>query len=245
MRTFGHSLAAFGFALWATTLPAQESPIADSVGTVIRSNVREVVLDVVARRKNLSLATRLKASDFTITEDGVPQTIRSFRLIGGREARVIALPPQPVGGSADSIGTRPISGREPNFVSIVFDQMGIDSRRNAVEAATDFLDQEFQDNTQAAVFRLNVRLNAIQGFTHDRAALRAAVRKAVNGNAKREAIRAHLVWLASKLDDDALDHQLITLKYELMAGSDPALADDVRTRAKAIQANKAEVEGEM
>ena len=54
---------------------------------------------------------------------------------------------------------------------------------------------------------------------------------------KREAIRAHLVWLASKLDDDTLDHQLMTLKYELMAREDPNLADDVKARANAIQAS--------
>jgi hypothetical protein len=69
--------------------------------------------------------------------------------------------------------------------------------------------------------------------------------RSITDETKREAIRAHLVWLASKLDDDTLDHQLITLKYELMAGSDPNLADDLKARAKTIQANKAEVENEV
>ena len=183
MRPFRQCLVAFGFASLATILPAQEPQSPESAGAVIRSNVREVVLDVVARRKNLSLATKLKASDFTVTEDGVPQTIRSFRLIGGSEARVIPPPPKPVGGAVVPIATPPISARESNFVSIVFDQIGADSRQNALNAATDFLEQEFQDNTQAAIFQLNLRLNAIHGFTSDRAALMAAVRKALNGNA--------------------------------------------------------------
>jgi hypothetical protein len=69
--------------------------------------------------------------------------------------------------------------------------------------------------------------------------------RSITDETKREAIRAHLVWLASKLDDDTLDHQLITLKYELMAGADPHLADDIMARAKAIQANKAEVDDEI
>ncbi|MGB7759517.1 MAG: VWA domain-containing protein [Bryobacteraceae bacterium] len=175
--------AALGFAWLAAILPAQEPQTAESSGTVIRSNVREVVLDVVVRRKNLSLATRLQASDFTVTEDGVPQTIRWFRLVGGPEAQVIAAPPRPTGGPPVPIAVQANSTREPNFVSIVFDQMGADSRQNALNAATDFLDQEFQDNTYAAIFRLNLRLNAIHGFTNDRAALKEAVRKAVNGNA--------------------------------------------------------------
>jgi VWFA-related protein len=186
MSPFPYRLAALGFALLATLSPAQEARPPESAPTVIRSNVREVVLDVVARRKNLSLSTRLKASDFTITEDGVPQTIRSFRLVGGREARVIAPPSAPsalVGApAATTAAAAPISTREPNFVSIVFDEMGPDSRQNALNAATDFLDQEFQDNTEAAVFHVNLRLNAIHGFTNDRAALAAAVRSALNGN---------------------------------------------------------------
>jgi VWFA-related protein len=182
MRSFHHFLAALGIAWLASILPAQEAP--ESARPVIRSNVREVVLDVVARRKNSSLATRLKASDFTITEDGVPQTIRSFRFVGAQETHAGASPAkreQP-GRPAAPAAAAPISSREPNFVSIVFAEMGADSRQNALRAASDFLDQEFQDNTQAAIFRLSLRLNAIHGFTNDRAALAAAVRAAVNGD---------------------------------------------------------------
>ena len=111
MRPFCRCRVALGFASLATILPAQEPQSPESAGAVIRSNVREVVLDVVARRKNLSLATKLKASDFTVTEDGVPQTIRSFRLIGGSEARVVTPPPKPDGGAGVPIAAPPISAR--------------------------------------------------------------------------------------------------------------------------------------
>jgi hypothetical protein len=53
---------------------------------------------------------------------------------------------------------------------------------------------------------------------------------------KRDEIRKHLIWLATQLDDDSLDHQLITLKYDMMSCSDPMLAADVQTRAAAIDA---------
>jgi VWFA-related protein len=181
MRSFCHRLAALGFAWLAAILPAQELPSPDSTRPVIRSNVREVVLDVVARRKNSSLATKLKASDFTITEDGVPQIIRSFRFVGSQETRAVASAPKQAERSGRPAAAAPISSREPNFVSIVFGEMGAGSRQNAIRAATDFLEQEFQDNTQAAIFRLNLRLNAIHGFTHDRAELAAAVRAALDG----------------------------------------------------------------
>lgn len=69
--------------------------------------------------------------------------------------------------------------------------------------------------------------------------------KSITDELKRDAIRAHLVWLASKLDDDSLHHQLITFKYELMAKFDSSLAAEMKARAQAIQANKAEVEEDL
>ncbi|MGA7408992.1 MAG: VWA domain-containing protein [Bryobacteraceae bacterium] len=157
---------------------------AEKTGTVIRSNVREVVLDVVVRRKDLTLNKKLKASDFKITEDGVPQTIKTFRFVGGDETRVTAPAPEAIGPAVKTVAPQVNSTREPNFVSIIFDQIGPDSRKNAEEAATDFLSQQFAENTYAAVFGLNLRLNAVQGFTNDRAALARAVHLAVTGNSQ-------------------------------------------------------------
>src|SRR5271170_5925942 len=117
MRPFYHRL--LGFACLATILPAQVPQTPESAGAVIRSNVREVLLDVVVRRKNMSLANKLKASDFTVTEDGVPQTIKTFRLVGGRDARVVPQAPQVTGPAIKSAAAQANSLREPNFVSIV------------------------------------------------------------------------------------------------------------------------------
>jgi hypothetical protein len=69
--------------------------------------------------------------------------------------------------------------------------------------------------------------------------------RSITDEAKREAIRAHLVWLAARLDDDNLHHQLISFKYELMAATDSTLAADLKARAQAIQANKVSVESEL
>ncbi len=157
---------------------------AEKTGTVIRSNVREVVLDVVVRRKDLTLDKKLKASDFKVTEDGVPQTIKTFRFVGGDETRVTAPAPETVGPATKTSAAQVNSTREPNFVSIIFDEIGPDSRKNAEEAATDFLSQQFAENTYAAVFGLNLRMNALQGFTNDRAALARAVHLAVTGNSQ-------------------------------------------------------------
>jgi hypothetical protein len=45
-----------------------------------------------------------------------------------------------------------------------------------------------------------------------------------------------LRWLASKLDDDALDHQLVTLRYELNAATSEQFAADLDQRAGALDA---------
>jgi len=174
----------FAVLMLARTSPAQNIAQTEAPVTVVQSNVSEVLLDVVVRKKDTSLVTKLKASDFTITEDGVPQTVKTFRLVGGREARILpANAPAPTTASVASSAAPPSKPlREPNFVSIVFDSIGPDSRKNALEAANDFLNQEFADNTYAAIFGLNSRLNAVQGFTNDRAALRRAVNVAVTGN---------------------------------------------------------------
>jgi VWFA-related protein len=191
MRRFCLHLAWPGLALLTAASPAQKPPAPDSGNIVIHSSVQEVVLDVVVRRKNQSLVTTLKASDFTVTEDGVPQTIQSFRFVGGKEAGVVVPTPPPAGLWSGAAAARaicptavpPIAAREPNFISIVFDQMGAGSRQNALQAATDFLNQEFQNNTRAAIFRLNLRVNVIHGFTNDRQALSSAVQLALNGTA--------------------------------------------------------------
>jgi VWFA-related protein len=44
----------------------------------MKIQAREVVLPVTVRDKKGALVTSLKISDFTLTEDGRPQTIKSF-----------------------------------------------------------------------------------------------------------------------------------------------------------------------
>jgi VWFA-related protein len=61
--------------------PAQQSaqvPASDQPATTVKIQAREVVLPVTVRDKKGSLLTSLKISDFTLTEDGRPQTIKSF-----------------------------------------------------------------------------------------------------------------------------------------------------------------------
>src|ERR1017187_4451042 len=57
----------------AAQQPAQEQPSA-----TLKIQAREVVLPVTVRDKKGALVTSLKVSDFALTEDSRPQTIKSF-----------------------------------------------------------------------------------------------------------------------------------------------------------------------
>src|ERR1017187_1060553 len=72
------------------------APVALLIGTgfaqtpdvVIRSSVREVLLDVVVRDAHGHLIANLKPGEVTVYEDGVRQDVRSFRLVAGSEVRI-------------------------------------------------------------------------------------------------------------------------------------------------------------
>ena len=58
--------------------PAAPQPVGDQPVMTLKIQAREVVLPVTVRDKKGALVTSLKVSDFTLTEDGRPQKIKSF-----------------------------------------------------------------------------------------------------------------------------------------------------------------------
>ena len=57
---------------------AAQQPAAEQSAATLKIQAREVVLPVTVRDKHGALVTTLKAGDFTLTEDGRPQVIKSF-----------------------------------------------------------------------------------------------------------------------------------------------------------------------
>src|SRR5471030_1893744 len=58
--------------------PAAQQPASEQSAATLKIQAREVVLPVTVRDKHGALVTSLKVSDFTLSEDGRPQTIKSF-----------------------------------------------------------------------------------------------------------------------------------------------------------------------
>ncbi|MDR3726893.1 MAG: VWA domain-containing protein [Terracidiphilus sp.] len=69
-------LAVSAFAL--TGLSLAQQPTSEQPALTLKVQANEVVLPVTVRDKNGALVSTLKASDFTLTEDGRPQKIKSF-----------------------------------------------------------------------------------------------------------------------------------------------------------------------
>lgn len=68
-----------GLILLAASLPAQESaPPPPAPGATLHVKSQEVVLPVTVRDKKGALVATLQKGDFTLTEDGRPQTIKSL-----------------------------------------------------------------------------------------------------------------------------------------------------------------------
>ena len=62
----------------AAQQPSTDNPSTDQSMTTIKVQAREVLLPVTVIDKHGALVTNLTAKDFTLTEDGRPQVIKSF-----------------------------------------------------------------------------------------------------------------------------------------------------------------------
>jgi VWFA-related protein len=136
-------------------LLAQESPKLEPPKPVFQTRSDEVLVDLVIRDKRGKLPRELAASSLTVLENGVPQTITSFRLV--------------TPSTADA-KTAPL-----RLVSIVFDALSLDARRIARNAALDFLRADYGPNAYYAVFIAGSRLQPVLPYTHDLERIKAAL----------------------------------------------------------------------
>ena len=144
------------------------SVMAQEPGPTFRTGVREVVLDLIVRDARGRQVKDLKPSEVEIYEDGVPQTVRGFRLVAGREAH-----------AAQRAPARPVNALSAvNLICLVFHNIlgNPDLWRNALDGAQEFLANSLQPGAYAGVFRLDAGLVTLHGFTDNRDELLQAAR---------------------------------------------------------------------
>jgi VWFA-related protein len=164
---------------------AQVKNGAGEPNTIIRSSVREVLLEVSVRDARGRMVTKLDPSQVTVYEDGVRQTLRSFRLVTGREVhgqedkpseKTAAQAP----GEAVYNGGSPLNPlRTVNAICLVLNDLDADTRAFAFDAASKFVKNELRPETFIGVFSLDATgLRPMFPFSNNREHLLEAVRRA-------------------------------------------------------------------
>jgi VWFA-related protein len=165
-----------------TSVPGRaQQPAARADGTV-STGVRAVLVDVVVRDRQGQPVRDLKQSDFEILEDGIAQTVGSFRPVfefapAGTAASAAAKPaapatpattPVPAGPSA----TDPLG---PPVTALLFDRLTPEARQLAVTAAKDYVGTAAEAPHQMGVFGIDLSLKPYSTFTRDTAVLQSAL----------------------------------------------------------------------
>jgi VWFA-related protein len=159
----------------AQTPALVESQQADAGGLVFHQSVRRVIVDVVVSDSNGKSVSGLTADDFSISEDGKPQRIRSFDLhdFDSISDFLPKLPPSLPVNTFVNIPSGPERG--PLYV-LLLDLLNtaVDDQPRAREQLQKFIRSK-PLGTRFALFVLSDGLYLVQGFTEDRNRLADAV----------------------------------------------------------------------
>lgn len=156
---------------------AQQS-VTDS-NVVIRSSVREVLLEVVVRDAHGRLVAKIDPAQIAVYEDGVRQQITSFHLVRGKEVRA-----EDAQQAAQTATAGPGNHARPpfnplrtvNLVCLVLNDLNADTRGLAFDAARKFVNNELRPDTYIGVFSLDSSgLRPVFPFSNNRERLLKAV----------------------------------------------------------------------
>ncbi len=179
MRYWLSGLALLILILVGSSFAQEKRPI-DS-GVTIRSNVREVVLDVIVRDSHGKQVKNLQPGELQVYEDGVRQNVKSFRFVPGHEM----VQQEPVEAVKQPAAPAPPRAANPlpalNLVCMVFHNLDPYTRQFAIDAAEQFLKNNLPPNTWVAVFNLGASLTVLHEFTTNRDEVIQAASRAFTG----------------------------------------------------------------
>jgi VWFA-related protein len=151
-----------------------------------RSSTTTIVVDVVVRDQKGQPVVGLKADDFQVSEDGVPQRVATVVHAEATNSRgSVPLPTTSAPSTTDhkSPLAPPAQDQINRFVesgtqltALVFDRLSPEARAAACKAALTFIESTGPDR-QFAVFISDLSLEVVQSFTADRDALCRAIRR--------------------------------------------------------------------
>ena len=199
----------------------------------------EVVLDAVVKDKKGRAVKDLTAADFQISEDGVPQEVRSFRLVT-REPAPVNEPnadtktsnPKPADNAksnpAESTKTTDSSPAATGLkgpihfggLALVFDRLSPNARSIARNASLSYIDGMRRDDF-VGVFGIDLSLSVLQRFTNDENKIRTAIEKGLSHSSSTYASATDKI---SDLQDQqaGLQNQVDSGALSGGAGNDPS-----------------------
>jgi len=158
--------------LAGTRVVAQDAA-AKAPNVTFRTSVQEVVLDLVVRDSRGRQVKNLKPEEVTIYEGGVPQPLKSFRMVSGRE--VLEQQAADVKEGKKPAPARLATTANPlpavNLVCFVFHNLDPYTINFAMDAVRQFLDHDLPAGASVAFFHLGNKLTTLHGFTSDRVEL--------------------------------------------------------------------------
>ncbi len=154
---------------------------AASDGTFTLKVQSDIVLTnvVVRDKKTGEVVKGLKASDFTVLENGKPQTISTFDYQNVDEAAVLAEKSTVTGKASiadlvnGNFATNPSQLKDHRLIVMFFDlsSMQPEDTERAVEAAQDYVNKKMQPADLVALVSMDTGLSMDQDFTSDKATL--------------------------------------------------------------------------
>jgi len=189
------SVALSACAAEAAAQTPQEAPREQDEVVTVKSHL--VNIDVMVRGKDGKFVTDLKAEDFSVVENGVPQTVVFFDPpLAGREGAAAGAGELSAGGRA---GARARGGLPRNIISLVLDGQTTDvaSAKQVRDGVVKYIREQMGDDDTVALFAVSGGLQLLHTFTRDKARLIAAVEQSYT--ASTSAKNAELAGVAGSI----------------------------------------------
>jgi VWFA-related protein len=166
--------------VFAGALVAQQpSPPPKEPGLVVRVTTRMVLVDTVVVDKEGHPVKRLKADDFTVTEDGVRQRIASFSERISEPANPAPPPVLPAHVTTNRPVVTQTNADNGTVAVLLLDGLNTPPQDQIYvkQQMLKFLARQYDPNTKLAVIALTNKLTVLQNFTQDPLLLRAALNR--------------------------------------------------------------------
>src|SRR5690606_32871455 len=164
--------ASMAFAICSLLLLCPDEIVGQDRAQRFQTEAIAIVGDAAVRGQAGQLLRCLRASDFSITEDGVDQQIDGFEFVGTSDCAGPSVRTADTASIAHQVRTT------PPITAIVFEELGPEARAAAWRASEIFLREGMRPDEFVGVFMIDRAVHTMVPYTRDQTALREGLRRA-------------------------------------------------------------------